>query len=322
MICVLGGGVVGLTTALELQQAGLKVTLIADKFGRETTSDGAAGLFRPGNTFSAANPKLTKEWIETSYYHYTRLLDAGCGIREISGYMFSNLDTSIVKNDLLEGLLPEYREVTEEELKICPGDWKYGSYYKTLVIECRLYLPWLTKRFEENGGHIIKKFVKSFDELQGYEVVVNCTGLGAKVLCNDRNMVALSGQVFKVEAPWLDNFFYAEYDTYIIPGISHVTLGGTRKYDSWSRDVCKYTSMEIWEKCTTLVPRLKESKVLYEWVGLRPHREGGVRVEKEILENGIKVVHNYGHGGYGVTSAPGSSKYAVKLVHEFLSSSI
>jgi len=29
-----------------------------------------------------------------------------------------------------------------------------------------------------------------------------------------------------------------------------------------------------------------------------------------------QVVHNYGHGGYGVTAAPGTAKHAVKLVRE------
>jgi hypothetical protein len=29
-----------------------------------------------------------------------------------------------------------------------------------------------------------------------------------------------------------------------------------------------------------------------------------------------QVVHNYGHGGYGVTSAPGTAKHAIKLVRQ------
>jgi hypothetical protein len=29
-----------------------------------------------------------------------------------------------------------------------------------------------------------------------------------------------------------------------------------------------------------------------------------------------QVVHNYGHGGYGVTAAPGTSKHAIKLMQE------
>jgi len=56
-------------------------------------------------------------------------------------------------------------------------------------------------------------------------------------------------------------------------------------------------------------------------VGLRPHRSV-VRVEPELIINPqgrrLKVVHNYGHGGYGVTTAPGTAKYAVKVVRDML----
>ena len=60
--CVLGAGVVGLTTALQLQETfpGCEVTIIAEKFNTETTSDGAAGLFCPFPSFQAQTPQLTE----------------------------------------------------------------------------------------------------------------------------------------------------------------------------------------------------------------------------------------------------------------------
>ena len=36
-----------------------------------------------------------------------------------------------------------------------------------------------------------------------WDVVVNCTGFGAKRLCGDRMMTANRGQVLKVDAPWV-----------------------------------------------------------------------------------------------------------------------
>ena len=46
-VCVLGAGVVGLTTALRLRQAmpHLHVTLLAENFGLDTTSHGSGGLW-------------------------------------------------------------------------------------------------------------------------------------------------------------------------------------------------------------------------------------------------------------------------------------
>ena len=61
-ICVLGAGVVGLTTALELQKEfrNADVTIIADKFYEGTTSYVAAGLFRPGTSFTGPTEQITK----------------------------------------------------------------------------------------------------------------------------------------------------------------------------------------------------------------------------------------------------------------------
>uniref|UniRef100_A0A1A9UVJ8 FAD dependent oxidoreductase domain-containing protein n=1 Tax=Glossina austeni TaxID=7395 RepID=A0A1A9UVJ8_GLOAU len=82
---------------------------------------------------------------------------------------------------------------------------------------------------------------------------------------------------------------------------------------------CPYDSMAIKKRCYDMLPSLKKAKVIREMVGLSPHR-AVVRVEAEFLtkENGkkLKIVHNYGHGGYGVTATPGTAKYAVKLVRD------
>jgi len=77
------------------------------------------------------------------------------------------------------------------------------------------------------------------------------------------------------------------------------------------------------KRCVDLVPALTDGKgiealdIVRHGVGLRPMREGGPRVEKEKI-NGIWVVHQYGHGGYGYQSSYGSAKVAVGLVEEAL----
>ena len=81
----------------------------------------------------------------------------------------------------------------------------------------------------------------------------------------------------------------------------------------------------IWKRCTEVVPSLEGSQVVMEWVGLRPQRQP-IRVETEIIRNSdtnhmkseLKVVHNYGHGGHGITYSWGTAKEATKLVEEML----
>lgn len=198
--------------------------------------------------------------------------------------------------------MPIYRRATEAELKICPGEWKYGSFFKTIATECGLYLPWATKKFLDNGGQIFNRRVENFSDLYGsYDIIVNCTGLEAGTLCNDRKVVPIRGQVIKVHAPWIKMAYYGNFDTYIVPGFSGVTLGGCRNYQSFDLRPNDYDFNSIKDRCEELVPSLKTAKVIDVKVGLRPHRDP-VRVESEFLDTNrglLKIVHNYGHGGYG-----------------------
>lgn len=121
-----------------------------------------------------------------------------------------------------------------------------------------------------------------------------------------------------VHAPWVKTAFYADYDTYILPGFNGlVTLGGTRQYESFNLKIDKYDSLSIRERCETILPSLASAKVVREAVGLRPYRSS-VRVECDTITdsqgNLLKIIHNYGHGGYGVTTGPGTAMYAVDLL--------
>lgn len=79
------------------------------------------------------------------------------------------------------------------------------------------------------------------------------------------------------------------------------------------------------KRAVDLCPALTDSKgierlsIIRHGVGLRPYRQNGTRIEKERI-NGVWVVHNYGHGGFGYQSSYGCSQKAVTLVGEALSS--
>ena len=54
---------------------------------------------------------------------------------------------------------------------------------------------------------------------------------------------------------------YLDHDTYILPGINHVTLGGTRNYDSWDENVNKHDAASIMERCLEVIPSLEKAEV-------------------------------------------------------------
>lgn len=90
-----------------------------------------------------------------------------------------------------------------------------------------------------------------------------------------------------MKAPWLKTFFYGELDTYIIPGTDGVTtLGGNREFECDDLRVCPYQISAIRDRCEKLIPSLKNARFVEQKTGLRPHREGGVRVEAERISSG------------------------------------
>ncbi|KAK2586719.1 hypothetical protein KPH14_011754 [Odynerus spinipes] len=321
-VAIIGGGVVGLTTALQIQRElrNAEITIFASDFNK-IVSNVAAGIFRVGSSYTGPTEEITRQWIENSYSFYDAISKSPdapyAGITVISGYIFGN-SPGIVKNHWMEKLVPIYRRAAEEEFQLVGGNWKFGSFFTTLLTECKLYLPWTLQKLKDNGAIVKKQAINSLKELTGkYNIVINCTGLGARNLCNDRRMIPIRGQVIKVAAPWLKTFFYGELDTYIIPGFNGVvTLGGSRSFDSENIQLCPHESAAIRTRCETLLPSLKAVENIHEEVGLRPHRDGGVRVETEFVTDGYSktmIIHNYGHGGYGVCTAPGTAQYAVKL---------
>ncbi|XP_041988917.1 D-aspartate oxidase [Aricia agestis] len=317
-VAVVGGGVVGMTVirVLQAELPRAQVTLIAENLGDDTTSCVAAGIFRPGTSFRGPTPEITQRWIDDSWRYWQDILRTAdaprAGVTELGAYIFSRDNYHVTRNHLIEKLVPVYREVQDDELRLCAGDWRHGSYFSTVKIGCDNYLPWVERSFLRGGGKILREKVASLSTLGGqYELVFNCTGMGAKLLCGDHDLVPLRGQVLRVRAPWLKTAFYGDYDTYVIPGAGGaVTLGGVRQYDSYDLSVSPHDTAAIRERCEALLPALRGAELLAQRVGLRPHRVP-VRVEAEL--GWSPVVHCYGHGGYGVTCAPGTALHAVRI---------
>ena len=99
-------------------------------------------------------------------------------------------------------------------------------------------------------------------------------------------------------------------------------LGGCIQKGNWESQVDHNLAIRIMTRCVDLCPRLIGGKggienldVVRHGVGLRPFREGGVRIEIEAID-GNKVVHNYGHGSFGYQSSYGCAQAVVTLVEK------
>src|SRR5438045_3699555 len=61
--------------------------------------------------------------------------------------------------------------------------------------------------------------------------------------------------------------------------------------------------------------KVSRDRVIREVVGLRPYRAEGFVVDAERVSNKL-IVHNYGHGGAGMTLSWGTASLAVDLLSE------
>jgi glycine/D-amino acid oxidase-like deaminating enzyme len=76
---------------------------------------------------------------------------------------------------------------------------------------------------------------------------------------------------------------------------------------------CATVSARSLRDCTPLAPVLAdESRIIRTIAGLRPYRRSGFVVRADQLGE-KRLVHNYGHGGSGVTMSWGTSKLATEL---------
>lgn len=320
-IAVVGAGIVGLSTAINIlkQVPSAKVTIVADRFNKETTSHGAGGLFRPNvDHLLGVHPDTVTRWSVEGFKFYSSLAvspEAGdSGHMVMPGYVFSNTE---IKNPLYKSLVFSFRQLTPEELKKLAVSYKYGYQVTTVITDVSRFLPWLMIKFKDLGGIVEHRHVKTLEEFVGsYDVVVNCAGFRSRDLVGDKSVYPVRGHLLYVKAPWIKYWVYTEDSAYFVPRFDVVAVGGIRQENNFSLEVDPKDREGILERCYKLWPSLRGAPIVDEWVDLRPHREP-LRVEKEIMKftkGSLKVVHNYGHGALGITLAWGTSIDAANLV--------
>jgi len=180
-----------------------------------------------------------------------------------------------------------------------------------------------------------------------YDYVVNCTGLGAQTLVNDAWMKAKEGIVVKVTpAEGISDIvlmhtggtFGGAHPFYIVPRGGKrpdVLLGGTinikesnlqpRHFD-WGAIPAEEHTVEdaaraIVQRCEAVCPSIRSSERLDISIGYRPAREKPAeKATAELGQDGVRLgpnwetspgprlIHNYGHGGGGVTLSWGCAE--------------
>ncbi len=300
-VIVVGAGVVGLSSAVRLLEAGHRVDVVARDLPLETTSSVAAAVWSP----YAQPQEHVVRWARTAYDAFAALCqDESAGVLMRTGTeLFRDGVGDLWWRDALPpGAGPD------RETSLPPG-YDSGLTMRTPVIEMPLYLRWLSARVAALGGSITRLNLSALPT--GDALVVNASGIGARLLGGDATVGPVRGQVVLVEQVGIDHWWIdSEPPTYVIPRSRDIVLGGTAIEGEWSRTPDRHVAEAILERAAAIEPRLAGARILRHKVGLRPWRPT-VRLERVG-----DVIHCYGHGGCGVTVSWGCADDVVDLARE------
>jgi D-amino-acid oxidase len=318
-VTVVGAGVLGLTSALRLAEAGFAVRVVARERLGATTSSVAAAVWFPYRAFPLDR---VLAWSRASYDEFVRLVSAepAAGVRVRMGVELQRDDGP---DPWWAGAVPDLTKVTGPP--DVPEGFAVGWRCPAPVIDMSRYLPWLESRLATRGivpTALVVDDLAAVGDTGG--VVVNCAGLGARSLVPDPAVTPVRGQVVLVEQVGLDEWVVDDNAgrplTYVVPRVDDIVVGGTAEEGASNLDVDPGTASDILRRATVLVPALAGAQVVGHKVGLRPARPT-VRLEAEMSAVGSgagrrerTVVHCYGHGGAGVTLSWGCAAEVVDLV--------
>jgi glycine/D-amino acid oxidase-like deaminating enzyme len=205
---VIGGGIIGLASARQLQRRGFDVTIYAMAVPPDITSNRSLASFTPTAGLVSLE-RRTPEWdqqfrraVKIAYLEHQQLAGPRYGVSWIDEYRLHDETPSapapVPGNPPADDLAAE---VDVGSVLLLPGEHPFGTRYATrhptLRFEPAIYLDALMRDVVGFGGRIV---IRAFDtprDLMALDepLIVNCTGLGAKALFGDEDLVPVKGQL-------------------------------------------------------------------------------------------------------------------------------
>jgi D-amino-acid oxidase len=342
-IAVIGGGVIGLTTGVLLSQQGYEVNLYTRELPNKRAlsftkiaSSAACAIWLPiwtfdPNTASKEFQEKLIDWCRFSFREFVTRIGDVYGISWTRNHeLFPNIELA---PSYLKGLLPNFEESMDYSLHSI-ADLKgvnipqvYRWSFDTLIIETPVYLPKLINDFRDLGGKIQMQEFSEISQITSLpeDVVFNCVGLEAKTLFNDLSLNGVKGQLLlheRVDLP----FSVGAGNYCLIPRKDALILGSlfedtfdTLEPTAENNDLLFHTIQGLCGPNDSAISlpegTLSKAKLLGSVSALRPYRKQGVRVEREEIDGKI-IIHNYGHGGAGITMSWGTARYALDLLDQ------
>jgi D-amino-acid oxidase len=316
-VVVVGAGVIGLTTAHALTRVGHQVSVLARERHPAVTSSVAGASFRP-TMVSTADP--FPELLRASRDEVLAWETSGFSSR-LGMHRVTLVEASA--HPVPRGHLDVFADVEVLDAQAgddIPGGYPHALRYRTWVFDVPVAMAALEDHLDDLGVAMIHADLASLHDPAirdlRPEVVVNATGVGARDLVGDDDLVPIRGQVVLVDPSLAPpdlafsadgNYAYARRDSLL--------LGGTAEEGVWDRATDPGTVARILAVNDRVVPGVAATTPLTTAAGLRPYRRSGIRLAVDT-DGPVPVIHAYGHGGAGWTLAPGTARWVADAVGE------
>lgn len=336
-IGIIGGGVIGLTCASVLSSK-YDVSIIAEKIGVESDSWKATAIW---HVYLVPETKQVLEWAEFTLKILCELAakEKESGIELVKGVeLFRNSTASYpswadipplfkMLSDTEIAFYNSYDNfnLTNDEISaLSSKPVKWGYQIEAPTADMFLYLAWLEKKIKDEGVKIIRKRINRVDELKSdYDLLINCSGFGARELANDKNFEVYRGQYFVLRATADSPKVYVGDDdhpggmAYMIPRLGEVMVGGCAEKNIESLELT-LTWDDTLSRAGLYVPWLRNCKPSDQArnpiVCIRPSRNMGIRLEVDENSTSIPIIHNYGHGGSGFSLSWGCADTVKNII--------
>jgi glycine/D-amino acid oxidase-like deaminating enzyme len=231
---VIGCGVVGLSSARTLQRRGFDVTIYAKDMPPETTSNISGASWFPTHVIDEARrtPAFDSQFERAARFAhraYQLLIGDEYGVHWREQYNLSDHDDDGGLSwdyAMLRDLFPAARELKPSEN---PFAAKHVHVDNMMFIEPSVYLNALLRDFYIAGGRVRRVAFVEPRQLGtlSESIVVNCTGLGARELFGDRELVPVKGQLTALLPQPEVDYAMVSSGLYMFPRRDGIMLGGT-----------------------------------------------------------------------------------------------
>lgn len=242
---VIGGGVMGLSTARLLQLAGARVTLHTSALPPDTTSNASGAQWWPFSVFDDSRRTLEfgaqyQEAARFSFHYFQKLVGERWGVRWLPNYYLSD---GPPENGWISGPGGVLHDMQIDFRDFAPGEHVFSAAYArrfhTMMISPATYLATLLLEVQIAGGEVvIRNFGSAGEILQLPEqAIFNCTGLGAGKLFSDAELIPIKGQL-SILMPQPDvDYNLISGNMYMFPRSDGIALGGTYEKNLWDTSV-------------------------------------------------------------------------------------